>query len=213
MSIKDLRGPAQAAVVAPSNYLILIGGLCCLSDIFIICFSFWPMVFSPTILDHEEVLERHYKQKGDKDAASKIKSIPKERKDLKKEDLAVVEDAEADEYVWRFILMGTYIFMLIYNGVTILGAVKMQNLESRGWGIAASIMTILPFGAAGLGGLVFGVFFYTIAAFLFDEFSTRLMYSLVVAGLIYVLAILVGVWSLKTLMSQEVIDGFEYVAD
>ena len=34
MSIKDLRGPAQAAVVPPSNYLLLIGGLCCLSDLF-----------------------------------------------------------------------------------------------------------------------------------------------------------------------------------
>ena len=38
-------------------------------------------------------------------------------------------------------------------------------------------------------------------------------YSLGLGLLPYLLAIFIGVWSLRTLMSQEVIDGFEYVAE
>ena len=56
MSIKDLRGPAQAAVVRPSNYLLLIGGVSALLDILIICVCFWPMVFSEHLKDHAGVL-------------------------------------------------------------------------------------------------------------------------------------------------------------
>ena len=71
MSIKDLRGPAQAAVVAPSNYLLLIGGSLFLSDLSIICFSFWPMVFSDSVVNWQAVLETYYKSKGEKDPPKK----------------------------------------------------------------------------------------------------------------------------------------------
>ena len=57
-----------------------------------------------------------------------------------------MQEAESVERIRRFIIMGIFIFLFIYNGITIIGAVKMQNLESRGWGIASSIMTILPMG-------------------------------------------------------------------
>src|SRR5262249_9772172 len=32
----------------------------------------------------------------------------------------------------------------VYSALLTLGAVKMQNLESRGWGMAASVMALLP---------------------------------------------------------------------
>jgi predicted Zn finger-like uncharacterized protein len=210
MSIKDLRGPAQAAVVAPSNYMLLIGGVSCLCNIFIICYSFWPMVFSDSVVNWQAVLEKHYKGKGDKNAESRIGGI-KEYKDLKDQDLEIVHDAEHEEYIYRFILMGSYILVLIYNGITIIGAVKMQNLESRGWGIASSIMTLLPLGPAGISGVVGGVFYNTIGAWILEDMNVY--YSIGLSVVPYLLAILVGVWSLRTLMSQEVIDGFEYIAE
>jgi predicted Zn finger-like uncharacterized protein len=213
MSIKDLRGPAQASVVKPSNHMMLLGGLSALASIFLICVSFWPMVFSEHILDHEEVLEKHYKVSGDKDAATKIKGIPKDRKDLKKEDAAVVEEKEDERRTNLFILMGISIFVLIYNAIEVVGAVKMQNLESRRWGIASSIMMLLPFGTGGLSMLIGGGFYFTIGAMLFDDESMRTLYCCVLGGIVYLIAIAVGVSSLRTLMSQEVIDGFEYVAD
>ncbi len=64
------------------------------------------MVFSEHLLDHEVELEKYYKAKGDKDAAAKIKGIPKERKDLKKEDEAIMEDREDERRQNLFILMG-----------------------------------------------------------------------------------------------------------
>jgi predicted Zn finger-like uncharacterized protein len=213
MSIKDLRGPAQAAVVKPTNYLLLLGGLSALSSIFLICVSFWPMVFNEHILDHEDVLTEYYKKTGDKDAAAKMKGIPKDRKDLKKEDAAIVEDKEDERRQNLFIMMGTFIFVLIYNAVEIVGTVKAQNLESRRWGIASAIMMLLPFGSGGLSFLIFGGFYVTIGGFLFDDEGMRLLYSCVLGGIVYLISIIAGVSALRTLMSQEVIDGFEYVAD
>ena len=211
MSIKDLRGPAQAAVVKPSNYLLLIGGLSCLCDIFLICFSFWPMVFSDSVVDYEKVLEKHYKDKGGKDAAEKIKSIPKERKEVtNKEELAVLEDAEDAERIVRFIALGVYVLLLIYNGIAVLGAVKMQNLESRGWGIASAIMTLLPMGSSGIGSVLY-LLMWKVGGLLLDELAVP--YAMGLAGLTWVVAIIAGIFALKTLFSQEVIDGFEYVAE
>jgi predicted Zn finger-like uncharacterized protein len=210
LSIKDLRGPAQAAVVAPSNYILLVAGICCLCDILLICVMFWPMVFSDSVVDWQAVLEKHYKDEGKKDAVQRVGGI-KEYKDLKDEDLEIVQEAEAVAKVGRFIAMGVYILLLIYNGITIFGAVKMQNLESRGWGIASSIMTLLPMGAAGLSSLIGGVFYKTIGAWILEEMNVY--YSIGLSVLPYLLAIFIGVWSLRTLMSQEVIDGFEYIAE
>lgn len=210
LSIKDLRGPAQAAVVAPSNYILLVAGLSCLADILIICYAFWPMVFSESVVDWQGVLTKHYEAEKKKDAVQRVSGI-KEYKDLKDEDLEIVHEAEIVEKRKRFILMGVYIVLLIYNGITIIGAVKMQNLESRGWGIAASIMNLLPMGASGLSGLFFGVFYNTIGAWILDEMN--IYYSIGLGVLPYLVAIYIGVWSLRTLMSQEVIDGFEYIAE
>jgi predicted Zn finger-like uncharacterized protein len=212
MSIKDLRGPAQAAVVKPSNYLLLIGGVSALLDIVIICVSFWPMVFSDHLISHEVFLERKYKSSGDKDAKSKIQSIPKDRKDIKKEELAELEEAESELRKWDFIQMGVFILMFVYSGVAIVGAVKMQNMESRGWGIASSIMTILPFNSAGISTAIAYLAYILFATVLDDEAMGQL-YSSGVGVLVWIVAIVVGVWSLRILMSQEVRDGFEYVAE
>jgi predicted Zn finger-like uncharacterized protein len=211
MSIKDLRGPAQELLVRPSNYMILIGGLSCLCDILIICISFWPMVFSDSPVDYQKVLETHYKNTGDKNGLERVKNI-KDRSEIKDKDLDIVEEAEAASRVVRFVFMAGYILLLIYNAVTIIGAVKMQNMESRGWGIASSIMTILPFGSSGLSGVVWLVLFI-LFAMLLDDPAMGMLYASGVSGLVWVLAIVIGVWSLRTLMSQTVIDGFEYVAD
>lgn len=210
LSIKDLRGPAQEAVVKPSNYMLLLNGLGCLCNLFLICVMFWPMVFSESSVDYYTVLEKHYKSQGTKEAEGKIKGIPKEYKDLKDEEKAIVEAEEEKDHEWRFYKMGGFIFLLIYNAVAIIGTVKMQNLESRAWGIASSIMSLLPFSAAGMGALIGGLF-YKLGSWLLDELAEPYAWGLAV--LVYLLAIGVGVWSLRTLMEKKVIDGFRYVAD
>jgi len=211
LSIKDLRGPAQEAVVTPSNLMLLVGGISCLSNIFLICVMFWPMVFTDSVLSEaqwKQVLIDHYE--GDKSAKSRIEGI-KERKDLKDDEDEIVRKAERSASFWRYLAMGGFILLLIYNGVAIIGAVKMQNLESRGWGIAASIMNLLPMGAGGFSCLVGGVFYNTLGAWILEEMN--LYYSIGIAVLPYLAALFIGISSLRTLMSQEVIDGFEYVAE
>jgi hypothetical protein len=104
---------------------------------------------------------------------------------------------------------------LIYNAISIVGAVKMQNLESRAWGIVSSCMFLLPMGVGGISSVLGGVFHYTIGDWIMDERAAGVFpfYSVVLAVLPYLLGILVGVWSLRTLMMKKVIAGFEYVAD
>jgi predicted Zn finger-like uncharacterized protein len=215
MSIKDLRGPAQEAVVKPSNLIMLICGLSALSNLFLICWSFWPMIFSESVVDWQTVLEKHYKKLEDKNAVQRVQSI-KEFKDLKDKDLELVQQANEDAVskfpTGRLWLMGGFILLLIYNAIVMIGAVKMQNLESRRWGIASSILMFLPMGSGGLSSLfALGVsFLEQMTGFLGDVTE---FYMLVVAGAAFLASIYVGYLSLRTLLSQEVIDGFEYVAE
>lgn len=219
MSIKDLRGPAQAAVVKPSNLMMLIGGLSALSNIFLICWSFWPMVFSDSVVDYYKVLKAHYKD--DKQALQRIEGY-KEFKDVKDKDLDIVQEAnEAAVYdFWvggfppmgRLWMMGFFILMLIYNAIATMGAAKMQNLESRRWAIAASIMMLLPMGCSGLSDLIYlGFDFLETMTGLLGELSS--VYATGVGSLPYLASIYVAVMSLRVLFSQAVIDGFEYIAD
>ncbi len=210
MSIKDLRGPAQEAVVKPSNYMLLIGGLCCLANIFNICFMFWPMVFSESSVDWRKVLADYYKEKKDNSAVQRVEGV-KEFKDIDKKDLEIVNEAEDEDRIWRFVYMGVFILLLIYNVIAIIGAVRMQNLESRRWGIASAIMLLFPMGSAGVSYLIFLVFSKTVGAWILEEMN--LYYSIGLGTVFYLFAIFVGVWSLRILLSQEVIDGFEYVAE
>jgi len=219
LSIKDLRGPAQEAVVKPSNLIMLIGGLSALSNIFLICWSFWPIVFSDSVVDYYKVLKNHYKD--DKNALQRIEGY-KEYKDLKDKDLEIVQEAN-EEAIYGFLvdgfpplgrlwLMGLFLFLLIYDAFVIVGAVKMQNLESRRWGIASSIMMLLPLAAGGLSSLfALGIHFLEDMTGFLGEVT--IFYMIVLAAVPFLLSLYIGVMSLRVLMSQKVIDGFEYVAE
>ncbi|HEY7327816.1 MAG TPA: hypothetical protein VH592_09265 [Gemmataceae bacterium] len=218
MSIKDLRGPAQEKVVKPSNLIMLICGLSVLSNLFLICWSFWPMVFSESVVDWYKVLAARYKE--DRNAMQRIQGY-KEFKDLDKKDREIVEEANEEAkfstsglFPWlgRVWLMGVFLLMLIYEAVTIIGAVKMQNLESRRWGIASAIMMLFPPAASGLSSL-FALGFHFLedmTGFLGDVTN---FYMIVAAAAPYLASIYIGAISLQTLLNQKVIDGFEYVAD
>ena len=219
MSIKDLRGPAQSAVVKPSNLMMLILGLSALCNIFLICWSFWPMVFSDSVVDWWKVLSKHYRD--DKAALQRIQAY-KEFKDISEKDRDIVDQAneEAITNFWvggfppmgRLWMMGLFILMLIYNGIAMIGAVKMQNLESRRWAIASSIMMLFPMGCSGLSGVfVVGLDFLEQMTGLLGEIVVG--YEIGVSVVPYLAAIYVAVLSLRALLSQAVIDGFEYIAD
>jgi hypothetical protein len=206
VGIKDLRGPAQAAVMAPSNYIVLIGALSCLGSIAIICVMIWPFIFQEHVVDHVAELEKLPQYRG------KETSVPKERKDLKADELEIVEDKTREVVMKNTMTAIAYVFILIYGGVMIIGAVSMQNLESHKWGVASSLMLLLPFGSAGISGLVFGLF-QILLGMVFDEDWMIKLYAGVFGGAAYILSILVGMWSLRVLRSKKVIQGFEFVPE
>lgn len=211
-SIKDLRGPAQAAIVVPSNWVLLVGALGAILAVFSVCYSFWPFVFSEHLLNHMDELQNYYNKKGGVDAKKNIDKIPKERKNLKKEELAIVEDLEDDERMWRIIWIITFVLVALYDGVICLGAVRVQNMESRTWGLVASVMTIIPAGAGGFMFLVW-LIFKPILENLFDDEGTAKAYSIGLVVVVGLAAAGIGTWLLRTLMKQEVIEGFEYKSE
>jgi hypothetical protein len=88
----------------------------------------------------------------------------------------------------------------------------MQNLESRRWGIASSIMMLLPLAAGGLSCL------FAVAVYFLENMTgflgeVTLFYAIVLGGVAYLGSVYIGVISLQTLFNQKVIDGFEYVAE
>ena len=126
--------------------------------------------------------------------------------------IGTVDLAAAVVLAW-WLFLAAIVFPLlvgaIYSGILTAGAVKMQNLESRGWGIAASILAMIPINVGGLQVLV-GLVIKIILGILFDEPDYIVF---VVMGLLYLLSLGVGVWNLLILMKPEVIAGFEYEPD
>lgn len=158
LSVKDPRGPAQAAINSPSNMLMMIGFLGCVLALGDIVWCIWPMVFSEHMgLDAGELLKASNDlqtiQKGQE--VNKKQGAPqKEWKDLTKDELNQIEPLETAYLIWNLIWLGGGIFLFLYNGLIVFGAVKMQNLESYGWSMAASIMAMVPFTFPLLGFLV-----------------------------------------------------------
>jgi hypothetical protein len=70
--------------------------------------------------------------------------------DLKGANAAKIDDAIAAAWVWRLSYAGAAAFLIIMNAIVVVGGVKMQQLESYGWGMAASILAILFGGVVGL---------------------------------------------------------------
>jgi hypothetical protein len=124
-------------------------------------------------------------------------------------DLMVISD-----YPVGLILLSLLpiILCLCYSGTMTFGAVKMQNLESRTWGIVACVMGMLPIN---IGALMFvsGLLLRTLMWLFVDEMSTRNMFVVIWMVLVWLLSIAVSVFALVTLMREEVIAGYEYEAE
>jgi hypothetical protein len=150
-SVKDIRGPARAKLVRPTNYLMFAGALTCFFELIAICWAIFPLIFSSEWVPIHEVI-------GWK--PSKPDEPPPEidRKTLKPEEEAKVEAAESVFLVERLIDAGGAVVGLLINGVVVFGAVKMQNLESYAWGMVASIVGMIFSNACCIPlGLIFGI--------------------------------------------------------
>jgi predicted Zn finger-like uncharacterized protein len=215
MSIKDLRGPAQAAVVGPSNLLIIYGVIGFLGWLLVMFIVLIPVMFPVQSDDTAKEADKAAAAakdnpapggKKDKDSKPKEKEVPWTV--VFGLDLAIL--AALPWYIFIPILLG-FVLGMAYGGAIVAGGVKMQSLESRQWGLVASIMNMIPVHTFGLLVLL-TVIVQMILGLLFDEpFKTMVMIFLLV--LVALLGVLVGLLNLRTLMREDVIAGFEYKPD
>ena len=223
-SIKDLRGPAQAAVIQPTNMMIaagvsgFLGWLACL-----IVFTI-PVLF-PIELDEGSkdaqkpilIIQRGLGGVGDEvfaGAGQTNKPPGTDKPTVSFYQFMGNDLSNVAMYAWyMFILMMCPILLgMAYTSLQTYGAVRAQNLESRQWGIAASIMGMLPISVGGLA-----LFICMIASFVLnmllddDDTINYIVYG--VSAILALLQIAAAVYTLMTLVRPEVIDGFEFVPD
>jgi hypothetical protein len=139
------------------------------------------------------------------------KSIEEEKPgfyDIADIDLSVLSDSK-----WLFIAaLIVLIILSCYSGLIVYGGIRAGNLESRAWGITGAIMALLPLNTGGIM-IVSALVAKIVMIQVLDDmtFIYTVVIILVVAE--YLASVAAGVWALMTLFNQEVIDGFEYVAE
>lgn len=138
LSIKDPRGPAQKAVIGPSNFLIGAGAITSILGLLFVGWAIWPMIFADHILEPKDVLM---------DPNKKTEPLNKEWKDLTDPQRAELQDKEDLAYEQHWWTLGAAIFAFFYGGFIAYGGVKMQMLESYPWAMTAAIMGMVPSGA------------------------------------------------------------------
>jgi hypothetical protein len=212
MSIKDLRGPAQGFIVRPSNFMLALAAINVVLSIFAIVFNAWPFLFAEHVVDHIDYFYEKYDKDPDPKLKTRAKNLPPKREALTEAEKQDLEEYESYDIKKRIILMVGYFVVALYCGVVATGAVKMQNMESRGWSITSAVMTIIPVAAGGILYLLYLLIpmFMLIAI---DSEDVRYYVAYGVMGVAALLVSAVGGWALRVLLLPEVIDGFNYVAE
>jgi len=87
-SVKDIRGPVQAALLGPSNKIMARSMFCCALCIFSFGAGVWDFVFSEDILDYRDTLKAYFKNEQDNKAlsAEEKKRIAKRGSDIAKDN-------------------------------------------------------------------------------------------------------------------------------
>ncbi len=228
LSIKDLRGPAQSAVMKPSNALIFVGIMGFLGWLGLIVVLLIPVLFP--LKDDDEGKSRPAKAVGPGLAAasqgtstSPFGGPPPQSGDKDKKndedkksafDVAGMDFGLLAMFEWWLLILAILPLVLgmVYCAFVTFGAVKMQNLESRAWGIAGSILALLPFTTGGLM-LLTAFLCNWLLNMLFDDPAFSMYIAIVLMSIQTAVALATGVWNLVVLMRPEVIEGFEYVPE
>jgi predicted Zn finger-like uncharacterized protein len=236
-SIKDLRGPAQSAVIRPSNLLIANGVVGFFGWVILFILLIIPVVF-PTLDDDENTKDAMAKPTliippglmalgtfnpagGGNAGGNVFQSAQTQKKPLKPEEkrntiylVYTLDLSTMSNYQWYlFALCLSPIFLgMVYSCLMTWGAVHMQNLQSRTWGIVSSSMCMFPYATLGFV-TVCSMVITLVVGMVADEPITVLIVLIAFWVLEAIGCVLIGVYGLTTLMRPDVIDGYEYVPD
>jgi len=225
-SIKDLRGPAVAILTSPANMLQMCGFLGFFGWLTLIVFLIIPAAFPLTPDKPGEVMKFDrglgYVSPGGMGIMG-MAFMPAEPsgagKKFEEEQPGFFEIFGFD--LWLVGQLPWYVFwpslipfvlMMLVAGLVAYGGIKMQNLESRKWGIAACILAMLPLSTSGLQMATIMIVQFFLGMVMDDRQFISIM-TIVVASVEWVISLSIGIWALVTLMNEEVIAGFEYVAE
>lgn len=116
---------------------------------------------------------------------------------------------------WSLFLVVCIPFILLgcYSAAVAAGGIKAQNLESRGWGMASSIMAMIPlntFCPIIALTIIFQCALYMVLDATDDLAIFMVRMWLLLCHLLYALSLGSGIWTLVTLNKPEVLAGFEY---
>lgn len=219
MSMKDLRGPAHLALVRPSNCLIAVGGIGFFGWVALIIVHLIPVVF-PVDTDSETDKTKPAKPViGFEQGLAAVNEEKDRSPDFVNKKagnvlatLFMLDPSGAPRLPPAIFFV--YLFLMFlgmaYSGFLTYGAVKIQNLEGYGWGIASCILAIISvlnfWGIASctkqLGAFLMGI--------IFDD--QRFIWSTMIGmmSIEMLLCTAVGVWALITMLSEKVVKGYEY---
>jgi hypothetical protein len=233
MSIKDLRGPAVAILMPPTNKLTLCGMIGFLGWLALLVLLLIPAMFP---IQEDTTKPKPVKKIDQALAAVNPQSKPgggggvpmglgggvggdqpREKKKAEEDKSSFFEIATIDlslvcELPWYVFLpsMLPIVILMCYSGLVAYGAIQMQNLESYGWGMAASIMVMIPGTCCGGVVLVTGmVIQFALGMIMDDTFFIGTIASIVTSA-VWLACVGVGIWSLTTLFNPDVVAGFEY---
>jgi hypothetical protein len=131
LTVKDPRGIAQELLIRPSNWLMLMSVLDIIFIFLVMCWILIPIFFS---------LPPDTSPGGDfaPPVAQKKETVKAGGISYTAPNFGLAN--------WLTVLLVFAIggFLLAYNGLIVLGTVKMQNLESYGMCIAACILAMVP---------------------------------------------------------------------
>jgi hypothetical protein len=205
LSVKDPRGPAAAQVVKPSNMLMLLGSIMCILCLIGLCWAVFPLIFSEP--DQWLTVEEQYQKLGITFKQDTLLQ-PKQRSELKPDQIAILDDAESF-FLWSHLgYAGGIVFVFVIWGLVVYGGVRMQNLESYRWGMASSIVALVIL-LLNVLSQVLNVVTYTSGS----DPDSMITSLLVVLTLVFVLAMLIPINCIRTLADPKVKEGFEYEAE
>jgi hypothetical protein len=224
-SIKDPRGPAQAIVMQPTNYMLMSGIFGFIGYVILLCIILIPVLFP---ISNDDTTDKNNPKPilniGQGLAAAALAEEPPDdprAKDKEKEEadkrlllVAGVDLALMGLYQWYlFLFLLSPIFLgMAWCALVAYAAVKVQSLESRVWGIVGSIMTMIPYCVGGLL-IVLCVLVGILGGMLFDDRAYVAYMQIGILAILVIGELATGIWVLVTLMKEEVIEGFDFVPE
>jgi len=227
MSIKDLRGPAQAKVMGPSNKLAMCGFFGFFGWLVFLVLLIIPALFPIHDNDKPKPVMIIGRGLGDVnptngaggmmmggpsgDSTNKPKWVEEQASFYEIAGMDISHLCDLPVYWFLPSLIPIVLFMF-FAGLVSYGAIQMQNLESRAWGIAGGIMIMIPLASGGLQ-LVTGMVVQLVLGMVLDDTQFITILAIILTTAEWLAGVGIGVWVLMTLMDEDVIAGFEYEAE